>query len=499
MARIVASIFAASREQVARGAAKAAMAGADWLELRLDRWPRGADLTSLFSGLRLPALVACRTPEDGGHYRGTLAERRELLSAALDAGAQGIDLEGWESWQPPAGRSRLKLRIRSFHSFTGVPKELDAIRAKLQANPNQIAKIVVTTHDLADAAPVFDLLRATDQREQPTVAFALGRSAWPTRVLAAAMGAPLVYGRVDDGEEETAPGQPSIALLHGLFRVRELGPDTQVFGLIGNPALQSLGPWLHNRIFRRAGVDAIYLPFETSRPEAVVAMLQQANLRGVSVTAPHKGVMAAGCRELDEDAKATDAVNTVRIGPDGRWSGHNTDVAGVLAALAVAGVTRGDGQRACVLGAGGAARAGAVALARLGFGVTILARTLDAIRPFAAANGHQIASMSAAVLGELAPAVVVQATPVGARGRDGEERLLPDWRPDKGCVVMDMVYQPRRTRFLQDAAAAGARTVDGMAMFLAQASAQARWFTGAQLPTESLARLLAGAPALADA
>lgn len=495
MARIVASIFAESREQVVRAAAKAAMAGADWLELRLDRWQRG-DLTSLLRDLRLPALVACRTPEDGGHYRGTLAERRELLSAALDAGAQGIDLEGWETWQPPAGRSRLRLRIRSFHSFTGVPKELDAIRAKLHANPGQIAKIVVTTHDLADAAPVFDLLRATDQREQPTVAFALGRTAWPTRLLAAVMGAPLVYGRVDDGEEATAPGQPSVALLHGLFRARELGPDTKVFGVLGNPALQSLGPWLHNRICRRLGVDAIYLPFETSRPEAVVEMLQRANLRGVSVTAPHKGAMAARCREIDDDAKAADAVNTVLFDGDGRWSGHNTDVAGVLEALASAGVARGDGRRACVLGAGGAARAGAVALARLGFAVTILARSLDAIRPYAAAHGFQLASMSAAVLGELAPAVVMQATPVGTRGRDGEDRLVPEWRPAKDCVVMDMVYQPRRTRFLQEAEAAGARTVDGLAMFLAQASAQARWFTGKHAPADGLARLLAGAPAV---
>ena len=497
MARIVASIFAESREQVARAAAKAAMAGADWLELRLDRWQR-ADLTPLFSGLRLPALVACRTPEDGGHYRGTLAERRELLSAALDAGAQGIDLEGWETWQPPTGRARLRLRIRSFHSFTGVPKELAAIRSKLHANPGQIAKIVVTTHDLADAAPVFELLHATDQREQPTVAFALGRTAWPTRLLAAAMGAPLVYGRVDDGEEETAPGQPSVALLHGLFRARDLGPDTKVYGVLGNPALQSLGPWLHNRIFRRLGVDALYLPFETSRPEAVVAMLQRANLRGVSVAAPHKAAMAARCRELDEDAKAADAVNTVLIDDEGRWSGHNTDVGAVLQALALGGVERGEGRRACVLGAGGAARAGAQALARLGFKVTILARSLDAIRPYAAEHGFQVAGMSAAVLGELGPAVVVQATPVGSRGRDGEERLVPEWRPGKDCVVFDMVYQPRRTRLLQDAAAHGARTVDGLSMFLAQAAAQARWFTGRQPAADSLARLLAGSPALAE-
>jgi 3-dehydroquinate dehydratase/shikimate dehydrogenase len=497
MAQIVASVFAESREQVARAGAKAAMAGADWIELRLDRWHRGQDLVSLFAALRLPALVACRTPEDGGHFRGTLAERRELMAAALDAGAQGIDLEGWETWTPPVGKSRVRLRIRSFHSFTGVPKELAEIRDKLHAHPGQIAKIVVTAHDLADAAPVIELLANTDQRAQPTVAFAMGRTAWPTRILSAVQGAPLVYGRIDDADEETAPGQLPVALLHGLYRVHALHPETQVFGLLGNPALASLGPWLHNRVFRRCGADAVYLPFETSQPDAVVAMLLRCGLRGLSVTAPHKGHMAARCRQLDAEARDAEAVNTALFDAKGQPTGGNTDVAGVIGALATAGVTAGDGRKAVVLGVGGAGRAGAVALLRLGFRVTMLARSLEAARTFAAPRGIQVGSLSEAVLDELQPAVVVQATPVGSLGRDGDERLLPNWKPPAGCVMLDMVYQPRRTRFLRDAAACGARTVEGLAMFLAQAAAQARLFTGKGVPPEQLAGFLAGAPALA--
>lgn len=497
MAQIVASVFAESREQVARAGAKAAMAGADWIELRLDRWHRGQDLVPLFSALRLPAIVACRTPEDGGQFRGTLAERRELLAAALDAGAQGIDLEGWETWSPPVGKTRVRLRIRSFHSFTGVPKELVEIRDKLHAHPGQIAKIVVTAHDLADAAPVVELLQQTDQKAQPTVAFAMGRTAWPTRVLSAVQGAPLVYGRLDESEEGTAPGQLPVALLHGLYRVHTLNPDTHVFGLLGNPALASLGPWLHNRVFRQCGADAVYLPFETSQPDAVVAMLQRCGLRGLSVTAPHKGHMAARCKQLDADAREAEAVNTVLFDGKGTATGGNTDVAGVLGALATVGVTAGDRRPAVVLGAGGAARAGAVALLRLGFRVTMLARTLEAARAFATPRGIQVGSLSETVLDELQPAVVVQATPVGSLGHDGDERLVPGWKPPAGCVVFDMVYQPRRTRFLRDAAACGATTVEGLAMFLAQAAAQARLFTGKGVPPERLAGFLAGAPALA--
>lgn len=496
MAQIIASVFAESREQVARCAAKAAMAGADWLELRLDRWPRGQELLPAIAAVRLPVLVACRTPEDGGHFRGTLSERRELLSEALEAGAQGLDLEGGEGWSPPAGRTRLRLRIRSFHSFTGVPKELAAIRDRLHVAAGTVAKLVVTAHDLADAAPVLDLLQSTDQREQPTVAFAMGRTAWPTRVLSAVLGAPFVYGSLGEGEE-TAPGQLPVALLSGLYRVHTLGSGTSVYGLLGNPALASLGPWLHNRLFRRLSLDAVYLPFETSRPDAVIAMLPKRQLRGLSVTAPFKAAMAAVCHRLADDAAATGAVNTIVYEAHGLAVGHNTDVAGVRSALAAHGIHAGGQRPAVVLGTGGAARAGAFALQRLGFQVTMAGRSIESLREFGKAHGVQLASLSERVLDELRPAVVVNATPVGSLGREGEERLVPGWTPGAGTVVFDMVYQPRLTRLLRDAAAAGAMVVPGIEMFLGQAAAQARLFTGSDVEPATLRNFLAGTAATA--
>ncbi|MBL8748288.1 MAG: type I 3-dehydroquinate dehydratase [Planctomycetes bacterium] len=498
MAQIIASVFAESREQVTRAAARAAMAGADWLELRLDRWSAGADLAPAIAAARLPVLVACRTPEDGGHFRGTLGERRELLAHALAAGAVGLDLEMHETWAPPAGKTRLRLFVRSFHSFTGVPKELPEIRDRLLSLPGTVAKIVVTAHDLADAAPVLDLLQSTDQATQPTVAFAMGRTAWPTRILACAAGAPFVYTSVD-GSEETAPGQVPVGLAAGLLRAHGLGSGTSVFGLLGNPALSSLGPWLHNRVFRRVGLDAVYLPFETSRPEAVVAMLPRRSLRGLSVTAPWKESMAGICHRLDDDASATGVVNTIVAEAHGQLVGHNTDVAGTRDALLRAGVGGGDGRNAVVLGAGGAARAGALALQRMGFVVTMLGRSLEPARVFARSRGIRLGSLGVRVMEELSPAVVVHATPVGSVDRDPEERLLPEWCPAKGSVVLDMVYQPRMTRLLRDAAAAGANVVPGIEMFLAQAAAQAKWFTGVGIEVDTLRSFLAGTAALVEA
>ncbi|MFT4513268.1 MAG: 3-dehydroquinate dehydratase/shikimate dehydrogenase [Planctomycetota bacterium] len=495
MAKIIASVLARSRGQVLMQAHKAAMLGADWIELRLDVWPMQESLEPVIEAIRLPVLVACRTPEDGGSYRGTLTARRELLTHALHAGAQGLDLEQWETWSPSAGRTGLKLRIRSFHSFTGVPKDLHRIRDEL-STPGTVVKLVVTAHDLADAAPVIELLQDTDQSEQPTVAFAMGRTAWPTRIMAAAMGAPLVYGSIDP-QEGTVPDQPSIALLSQLYRVASLRPETKWYGLLGRPAMHSLGPWLHNRAFRRLDHDAVYLPLETSRPEAVLAMMPQDRLAGVSVTAPHKERMLSACLHVSDEAAAVGVVNTMVAADGGGWQGYNTDVLGVREALQHAGAIDGDGLNAVVIGSGGAARAGAYALLQLGFTVTMLARSHEPVRKFADTYRISLGSLSESVIAERNPKIIVHATPVGTQGRDDGERLLPGYTPPPGTIVHDMVYQPVRTKLLDDCLAAGAVVVPGVEMFLRQARAQVRLFTGKDLSEDVLRSFLAGSTASA--
>lgn len=490
MAELIASILAGDRESTLRRARIAARAGADWVELRLDRLASPGDLPALIAAIRLPVLVSCRTPRDHGGFTGTLSERRTLLQRALDAGAQGIDLEEWEDWEPPVDGPRLQ--IRSHHNFSGVDRDLPAIRDRLLARGATLAKVVVTAPDLADAAPVLELLATTDHQAEPTVAFAMGRTAWPTRVLSPLLGAPMVYASVSAGEE-TAPGQVPIGLLAGLYRVQELSPATTIYGLLGNPALHSLSPWVHNRVFRRLQLDAVYLPFETSRPQAVVDMLPRRRLRGLSVTAPFKEQMVSLCHRLDDDARATGVVNTITFEAHGVVVGHNTDVAGVAQALRRAGLPGGAGASAAVLGCGGAGRAAGAALAAMGYRVTFLGRSFEGIRDFARERGFPLAGLRGEVLAALAPRVVVHATPVGGDGGpQPRQRLLPDWTPGTGTFVLDLVYRPRQTALLRDAVAAGAIAVSGIEMFLTQAAAQVELFTGQRLDEAELRRYVAG-------
>lgn len=499
MAEIIATVFAESVGQAQREASRAAKAGADWIELRLDSLDPHADLRALIGSIGLPVIATCRTPREGGTFRGASAARREILQRALTGGALGIDLEDWEEWQPTP---RPRLLIRSYHNLVDVGQELTERRDALLARGADVAKLAVTAPDLADAAPVLQVLAATDQTAAPTVAFAMGRAAAITRVLSCALGAPFVYATAEapaaaDGEASLAAtlGQLPVEQMRGIYGVRRLSSSTLLFGVLGNPANHSLGPWLHNRVFHQFDIDAVYVPLETARPEALVACLPRRRLRGLSVTAPFKESMVRGCHQLDEAAQATGAVNTVLFDAHGQVRGCNTDVHGIRAAFAEAGLTAAPRRDtpAAVLGSGGGARAAAVVLQEMGFRVTLLARSLDRVRAFARGRGVQLASLRADVLTQLDPLVVVHATPVGSSGgMHAGQRLLPDWSPARGTFVLDMVYRPMLTPLLAEARARDAIAVSGLSMFLAQAREQVRLFTGLEVDTAMLRRFLAG-------
>ncbi len=493
MAEVVASLFARPGAATELDVRHAIMAGADWLELRLDHWPVARSPADWIGEIPVPVIATCRMPRDQGFFPGTLEERRLLLEEAIRGGATAVDVEDWESWQPPR-RDSLRFVIRSHHNWTGIPRELAKLQRTLFAAGADIVKIVGTAPDLADAAPLLTLLERTGQEQRPTVAFAIGRTAWPTRILGAMLEAPFVYTAARS-DEPTAPEQPALEPLTTLYRVHELSRHTELFGLLGNPALHSHGPWVHNRALRSHGLDAVYLPFETARPEEVVAMLRQVNLRGLSVTAPFKAELVRLCDELEPSAEATGVVNTLLFDPDGHLRGENTDLMAVLVCLRDAGIdpvaTGGTAWRVAILGGGGAARAAAVACRELGFEVTMFTRSQAGLRELAQREQLALAALSAERLSEFDPDIVIQATPVGGLAAP-DERLVPEWRPRPGTIAVDFVYRPRRTRWLEDAAAAGARTIDGRQLFLEQAAEQFAIFTGCEVERSRLLEFLAG-------
>ena len=257
----------------------------------------------------------------------------------------------------------------------------------------------------------------------------------------------------------------------------------QVYGLVGHPVGHSLSPPLHEAAYEALGLDARYVTFEPD-PDALGAALEGARALGVAglnVTIPFKEA-ALDHVAPDPLAARIGAVNTVDLGVDPP-AGYNTDAAGARRALERHGVDL-DGAAAVVVGAGGAGRAIAVALADAGARVAVANRTVERAEAVADLLDDGSAHGLEAVADLLDGAdLLVNATSVGL---EEDASPVPADALAADLTVMDAVYRPLETRLLRDAAAAGARTVDGGWMLLYQGvEAFERW-TGLEAPVEAM-------------
>ncbi len=261
---------------------------------------------------------------------------------------------------------------------------------------------------------------------------------------------------------------------------------TRLLGIIGHPLRHSLSPMLHNAMCDALGVDAVYLPWPMpqDRLDAFMQAVRTLPIHGCSVTIPHKEAVMPLCDRLTARARDVGAVNTL-YWEDGALVGENTDVTGFIAPLAALGGRIG---AALVLGAGGAARAAVAGLQRLGvprIGVAnrTAARSADICRDL---GGEALSWEARFAWGA---ELVVNTTPLGMAGSNVHESPWEASAFAPGMLAYDMVYNPLQTRFLAQAEAAGCRTVSGLEMFVQQAAAQFRLWTGLEMDI-ALARRL---------
>jgi shikimate dehydrogenase len=278
-------------------------------------------------------------------------------------------------------------------------------------------------------------------------------------------------------------------------------PDaaTTVVGVTGYPVRHSLSPLLHNTAFAALGLNWVSLGFEVA-PGAIGAALdgvRALQLRGLSVTMPHKADVAALVDECSPTASRLSAVNCISQ-QDGVLRGENTDGAGFLASLVRAAGFDPAGKRCVVMGAGGAARAVILALAEAGaVSVAVVNRTAPRAAEAAALAGAagrpvEVGPEADALAGHAD--LVVNATPVGM-ARTGSAQAGPLIAPSllgAGQVVVDLVYAPRPTPWLAAAAETGATAVDGLGMLVHQAAIQLELWTGLPAPVEAMWQAAAG-------
>lgn len=270
--------------------------------------------------------------------------------------------------------------------------------------------------------------------------------------------------------------------------------ETKLCAVIGNPVRHSLSPAIHNAAFEAKGLNYTYLAFEVEDLGASLSgMRVLRGFRGMSVTIPHKIAVMEYLDEVSSNAQNVGSVNTI-TNENGKLVGTTTDGPGALRAFAEAKVDLA-GRRVLFVGAGGAVRAVAFAMAEQAKieKLTILARrTIQVDELVRDLSRRTNADVSGGDLGkEVVRAtaqhdVIVQGTPMGMAPDSLEESAVPPECLRSEHVVFDMVYRPARTRLVQQAQEVGCTIIPGVDMLIFQAALQFEIWTGHPAPIEAM-------------
>lgn len=267
---------------------------------------------------------------------------------------------------------------------------------------------------------------------------------------------------------------------------------TRVLGVFGHPIAHSLSPVMHNAAIRALNIDYIYVPFHVlpENLEQAIWGVRSLQIAGVNVTIPHKERIIPFLDEVSDYSRQIRSVNTV-INRDGHLRGETTDGPGFLRS-AEAAWGKLDGCRALILGAGGAAKAVAFALAGAGCEIIIANRTIeravglsDALSEVFKSGKFRVVSLDDKALGEEIPRIdlVVNTTSVGMHPDIDGIPIAPGLLR-KGLLVYDLVYNPARTRLVCEAEERGASAITGLKMLVYQGALSFEMWTGIQAPVD---------------
>jgi 3-dehydroquinate dehydratase/shikimate dehydrogenase len=489
--RICVPVCTRTPPEVKQAIGRAAQSG-NMVELRLDclnffAVTRLVQIAGLTSELKQKVIITFRAIEQGGHGAASVVRRLEFWIAAIELFKEELldmELEMVQAFTRPSNPLDWKRVICSHHDFRGIPSDLIQIYERMAAKPPGILKIAVKANDITDCISVFHLLERARSEGREMIAIAMGTAGLVTRILGPSRGAYLTYGSLDD-DNTTAPGQVTARELRDVYRIDKIDRHTKITGLIGNPVSHSLSPRIQNQAFESDSVNAVFIPFEVhDLSEFMRRMVQQSsreidwNLRGLSVTAPHKVAVMQHLDWIEPRAQEIGAVNTIVVEPDG-LRGYNTDAPAVLKPVSEKLGSLRD-SRCAVIGAGGAANAVLWSLRNEGAGATVFARAPEKGRALAEKFDARWEGLEGASFKEFD--FVINATPLGTLGASAGETPATAGQLRGARLAYDLVYNPSETLFLKEARDAGCDTIGGLEMLVLQAAEQFKLWTGEEAP-----------------
>ena len=258
---------------------------------------------------------------------------------------------------------------------------------------------------------------------------------------------------------------------------------TGLCAIIGNPIEHSLSPLIHNAAFKYLSLEYVFLAFKVEHLEEAVKGIRRLNLKGVSVTIPHKVEIMEYLDDVEEVAGKIGAVNTV-VNREGRLTGYNTDCGGAIKALEEKMELK--DKKTMLLGAGGSARAIAFGLKEKGAEIIILNRTVKKAEMLALELDCQYGGLE--LVETLKPDILVNTTSLGMHPHVDDMPVRKEFLKD--MLVFDIVYNPLKTRLITEAEQNGCETILGLEMFLNQAALQFKLWTEKDAPLELMRKVV---------
>ena len=486
---------------------------ADFIELRMDLIADG-ELNDLIPAIRNAAgsikiIVTCRKKEEApvaNELPGTRSiikdkeiGKMDLLKKAIAMKADFVDIELMEG-QAAIGELRNYCAKRggvtgiivSYHDIKKTPSlaRLKEIFHQSMENGAAVVKIVTFAKSAEDNLKVLSMIPYAQKHSQKIIAMCMGAEGRISRVIAPFLGAYLSFAALAPGAQ-SAPGQLTVRQMRQINNliqgnrpnkseaVLSLGKDLQNYVLLGNPVAQSLSPLMHNAALKEMGIDGRYSAFCVSDLESALCGIRGMGIRGASVTIPYKVSIMEYLDEIDDDALEIGAVNTI-VNNNGRLIGYNTDWLGLMLTLKELMPVK--DQTFVIIGAGGTARAAVYGIMKEGGLPVIVNRTMD--KGQLLSNKLNCPFYSLSDVAKIKADCLINTTPVGMYPHTDqtpvEASLLAGYK-----YVIDVIYNPLKTKFLRDAEGQGCRIVSGLDMFVHQGAEQLKLWTGIE-PSRAL-------------
>jgi shikimate dehydrogenase len=277
--------------------------------------------------------------------------------------------------------------------------------------------------------------------------------------------------------------------------------NTQILGIIGHPIKHSYSPFIHNVAIEIKKLDYVYLPFDipSSNLKSALKGMTALGIKGFNVTIPHKEAAIQYMNSVSEEVSMIGSLNTI-LNDQGKLTGHNTDAHGIFETLLpfkedIAG------NQVCVVGAGGSARAVIYTLIRNFkpkklFIINRNERRAETLKEyfsekmkFPAIKTKELIPPSAFEVMKDSK-LIVHATPVGMHPNLNDSITTSPDVFSEGQIVFDLIANPQQTLLLKMASKAGAKTINGLGMLVAQAAKSFEIWTGVEFPQEDVLKSL---------